>query len=252
MLLIAGCTPGVYQSKPVDGPPAIVPAGLINLPDAIPRDEVPCGGCARPYVIDGVRYQPLASNLGYRERGHASWYGSAFHGNPTATGERYDMFAMTAAHKTLPLPSYARVRNLQNGRQVTVKVNDRGPFHAGRIIDLSYAAAVKLGIDQIGSAPVEVVALPLSAGAVSATNKPVSTVNGVYYQAGAFANPQNARALQVKLLAAGVEPVEIFAVEVNGRRLHRVRVGPVTEDIETLMIARLKDLGLYSPAKDTP
>lgn len=194
----------------------------------------------------------MTSNHGYRERGDASWYGTAFHGKPTATGERYDMFAMTAAHKTLPLPSYVRVRNLQNGHEITVKVNDRGPFRAGRIIDLSYAAAVKLGIDRSGSAAVEVVAVPVQTAALTEPETPLQVVAalpvGDYFQAGAFAERQNAVGLQLKLVATGVEPVTIVKVEVGGRTLHRVRVGPVATDIESLITEKMRDLG-YSAIK---
>lgn len=246
--LLGGCAPAVYQHKPVDGPPDFAHGDLHAVPDAVPRLENPCRGCRRPYVIEGVRYVPLADNQGFRERGVASWYGKAFHGNPTATGEPYDMFAMTAAHKTLPLPSYVRVRNLENGRQVTVKVNDRGPFRAGRVIDLSYAAAVKLGIDQVGRAQVEVVALPVAATMTAITDTAVvmpETVNtGGYYQAGAFANFNNATSVRLKLLAAGIEPVAVVTVEVNGQPLHRVHVGPLTIETESLVLARLRDLGL--------
>jgi rare lipoprotein A len=249
---MGGCTPGVYQHKPVDGPPDFAHGDLHSVPDALPQLEKPCRGCRRPYVIAGIRYEPLADNQGFRERGMASWYGKAFHGNPTATGERYDMLAMTAAHKTLPLPSYVRVKNLENGREVTVKVNDRGPFRPGRVIDLSYAAAVKLGIDQVGSAPVEVVALPVATGVPIATAGPPKAPQawvkpaqvGDYYQAGAFANVDNAKNVRAKLLAAGIEPVAVVTVEVNGRSLHRVHVGPLAIETESLVLARLRDLGL--------
>lgn len=152
-LLLAGCA-----SRPpaVDGPAASTPADLAHTPDAVPQVEpLRLGGPNKPYEVFGVRYQPMTDDRPLRERGLASWYGRKFHGQPTSSGERYDMFAMTAAHKTMPLPSYARVRNPANGREVVVRVNDRGPFHAGRIIDLSYTAALKLGV-LAGVAPVEV------------------------------------------------------------------------------------------------
>jgi len=245
-VLAGGCTPTIHQQKPVDGPPAYIHSDLSAVPDAVPRPETPCRWCTRPYEIAGIRYVPLASSQGYREQGNASWYGTAFHGKPTASGERYDMFAMTAAHKTLPLPSYVRVRNLQNGRQITVKVNDRGPFHTGRIIDLSYAAAVKLGIDKAGSAAVEVVALPATSATELNTPKsaPLQSTSAAYYQAGAFADQQNAVTLKSKLLAAGIKPVTIVIAQVNGRPLHRVRIGPIPNETETLTLARLRDLGL--------
>lgn len=139
-----------------DGPPIAPPTNLAEVPDAEPRVEsIRAAGPNKPYEIAGERYAPLTGDLPYAQRGLASWYGRKFHGRPTASGERYDMYAMTAAHPTLPLPSYARVRNPANGREVVVRVNDRGPFHGGRIIDLSYTAALKLGVLR-GVAPVEV------------------------------------------------------------------------------------------------
>ena len=126
------------------------------MPDAEPRLEPPrSGGPNKPYEVFGRTYTPLAGDTALNERGLASWYGRKFHGRPTSSGEPYDMYAMTAAHKTMPIPSYARVRNPANGREVIVRINDRGPFHAGRVIDLSYTAALKLGVLN-AVAPVEV------------------------------------------------------------------------------------------------
>jgi rare lipoprotein A len=129
----------------VDGPPLSVPPGLAQVPDAVPRVEpLRAGGANKPYQAGGRLYVPIATDLPLVERGGASWYGRKYHGRPTSSGEPYDMFAMTAAHPTMPIPSYARVTNPANGRQVIVRVNDRGPFVPGRIIDLSYTAALKL------------------------------------------------------------------------------------------------------------
>lgn len=139
-----------------DGPDAVLPAGLDTIPDAVPRIEPFHRPAFRPYTVFGQQYVPRTELAPFRERGHASWYGRRFHGNPTSTGEPYDMYAMTAAHPTLPLPSYARVTNVANGRSVIVRINDRGPFLRGRIIDLSYAAAHRLGYINAGSAVVEV------------------------------------------------------------------------------------------------
>jgi rare lipoprotein A len=162
VLALAGCANGPGSgsrsgaSGGGDGPPREVPDGLSDLEDAQPRVEaIREGGPNKPYEVMGVRYQPFTHDRPFIERGLASWYGRKFHGRPTANGETYDMFAMTAAHPTLPLPSYVRVRNPANGREVVVRVNDRGPFHRGRIIDLSYAAAHKLDLLR-GVAPVEV------------------------------------------------------------------------------------------------
>lgn len=139
-----------------DGPPDVSPADLATLPDAQPRLEPLSTRANRPYVVFGQSYVPMVRHAPFRERGVASWYGRKFHGQPTSIGERYDMFAMTAAHPTLPIPSYARVTHLRSGRRVVVRVNDRGPFLNSRVIDLSYAAATRLGYATGGSAEVEV------------------------------------------------------------------------------------------------
>lgn len=139
-----------------DGPPDRVPADIASIPDATPRIEPIKASTSRPYTALGRSYTPLAGDAPFRQRGMASWYGRQFHGNRTASGEIYDMFAMTAAHPTLPLPSYVRVTHLRNGRSVIVRVNDRGPFKHDRVIDLSYVAAAKLGIAGPGTGEVEV------------------------------------------------------------------------------------------------
>jgi rare lipoprotein A len=156
--LLAGCASGPQGGKPGgrDGPEANPPAGLAEVPDAVPRIEpLRTGGPNKPYRVLGRSYTPMTEDLPLQESGLASWYGRKFHGQPTSNGEIYDMYAMTAAHKTMPLPSYARVRNPANGREIIVRVNDRGPFSDGRVIDLSYTAALKLGVLR-GVAPVEV------------------------------------------------------------------------------------------------
>lgn len=155
--VLAGCgTPkqSVYYQD--DGPPDRVPADIASIPDATPRIEPINARTSRPYTALGRSYTPLAGDVPFRQRGLASWYGKQFHGNRTASGEIYDMFAMTAAHPTLPIPSYVRVTHLRNDRSVIVRVNDRGPFKNDRVIDLSYAAAVKLGIAGPGTGEVEV------------------------------------------------------------------------------------------------
>jgi rare lipoprotein A len=169
LALLVGCgSPpkkgGYYKD---DGPQANPPANLASIPDAKPRAEPLHKFANRPYEQFGKNYVPLTSVRPFRQRGIASWYGKRFHGQKTASGEIYDMYAMTAAHPTLPIPSYARVTNLRNGRQVVVRVNDRGPFHSSRVIDLSYAAAYRLGYIEAGSAEVEVEAVvpSVSAGA---------------------------------------------------------------------------------------
>jgi rare lipoprotein A len=143
--------PHYYQN---DGPPAQVPVGLASVPDAVPRVEPINPYANRPYTALGRNYTPDTSDGPFEQRGIASWYGRQYHGNRTASGEPYDMFAMSAAHPTLPIPSYARVTNAQDGRSVVVRINDRGPFVQDRIIDLSYAAALRLGIAGPGSGAV--------------------------------------------------------------------------------------------------
>ena len=154
--LLTACATRPPAPADRDGPDPNPPAGLERTPDAVPRVEpIRTGGPNRPYEVLGRRYEPHTGDVALVERGLASWYGRKFHGRPTALGETYDMHAMTAAHKTMPLPSYARVRNPANGREIIVRVNDRGPFAPGRVIDLSYTAALRLGVLG-GVAPVEV------------------------------------------------------------------------------------------------
>lgn len=164
-IAVAGCSStgggkkggGYYKD---DGPDANPPSNLDQVPDAVPRIEPYASGANRPYVVFGKRYVPDTSGQPYKQRGIASWYGKKFHGNSTSIGESYDMYAMTAAHTTLPLPSYARVTSLVNGKTIIVRVNDRGPFHSDRIMDLSYVAAYKLGIIGPGSGQVVVESIP--------------------------------------------------------------------------------------------
>ena len=153
VLLLAACA---SRRPGTDGPPTRPPAGLNDVPDAVPRVEpLRVGGPNKPYAVLGQRYVPMTSDQPLAEDGGASWYGRKFHGQPTSSGETYDMYAMTAAHKTMPIPSYARVRNPANGREIVVRINDRGPFSPGRVIDLSDTAALKLGV-LAGVAPVQV------------------------------------------------------------------------------------------------
>jgi len=154
VVLASGCATRPPADR--DGPPLNPPPNLAQVPDAEPRIEpIRVGGPNKPYEVLGRRYVPMTRDVPLQESGGASWYGRKFHGRPTSSGEPYDMFAMTAAHKTMPIPSYARVRNPANGREVVVRINDRGPFADGRVIDLSYTAALKLGVLG-GVAPVQV------------------------------------------------------------------------------------------------
>jgi rare lipoprotein A len=147
---------GYYKD---DGPGANPPSNLASIPDASPRSEPLHKYANRPYEVFGRKYVPLASVQPYHQRGVASWYGKRFHGQKTSSGETYDMYAMTAAHPILPIPSYARVTSVRTGKQVIVRINDRGPFHSNRAIDLSYAAAYRLGLIGTGSGEVEIEAI---------------------------------------------------------------------------------------------
>lgn len=210
--------------------PALAPsvrppdADLLALPDPTPIPE-PRAKFGNPpfYEVFGQRYTVLDSARGYLERGVASWYGPDFHGVRTSMGEPYDMYGMTAAHKTLPLPAYARVTNLRNGRSIVVRINDRGPFKANRIIDLSYAAALKLDMVREGTTLVEVRALEPGDAPPAEPPRPVA----IYAQAGAFGVEDNALKLRDRLVAAGLGPVFVRADVVGGRTLYRVRLGPI-------------------------
>jgi len=219
------------------------PVDLGSIADAIPKAEARSAKGNPPfYTVLGKRYFVLKSAEGYAERGVASWYGPGFHAQSTSNGERYDMYAMSAAHKTLPLPSYVQVTNLQNGRSVTVRVNDRGPFKDGRIIDLSYTAAAKLGMLRDGTAFVEVRAVSVSD---RPQETPIAPTTALFVQAGAFAAEANATKLVSDLRAQGIANAKVRADQVDGRTLYRVRVGPVPSVLEfDRALARLKKLGI--------
>ncbi|MBI3574400.1 MAG: septal ring lytic transglycosylase RlpA family protein [Gammaproteobacteria bacterium] len=232
-----------------DGPDAAPAADVSKVPDAVPQREPRAAYGNNNYTALGVRYTPMPDAKGYRERGVASWYGKKFHGHPTSSREPYDMYAMTAAHKTLPLPSYVRVHNLQNGRAVIVRVNDRGPFLHDRVIDLSYAAAYKLGIVGTGTGLVEVEAVePEETTPVAVTTQPatlpprhpgleiVSTAAAdasppppkLYLQIGAFTRSENAENLRARLEQAAFKPVFVQPPANATAPLYRVRIGPLT------------------------
>jgi rare lipoprotein A len=252
-----------------DTPPAVAvpertapppPANLDAITDPVPRVE-PRSTRGNPvsYEVFGKRYHVLASAEGYKERGIASWYGPDFHARPTSSGEPYDMYGMTAAHKTLPIPAYARVTNLSNGRSVVVRINDRGPFVGNRIIDLSYTAAHKLDMWRAGTAFVEVevltpgapadIARDLTAAVTSATPAaPTTGLTGpvLYLQVGAFGIADNAAKLADRLRAAGIGLVGV-AGPTGTPPLHRVRIGPITDVAAyDAMAERVEKLGLTS------
>jgi rare lipoprotein A len=219
----------------------------------------------KPYQVGGRWYYPLQSAAGYDETGTASWYGNKFHGRKTANGERYDMYAMSAAHKTLPMPTLVRVTNLENGRQIVVRVNDRGPFVKNRLIDLSYAAAKALGYDGKGTAHVRVQALdgapanshiaaapgpapairhpaPRPAAPVPTARRAAAPAGHMYVQLGAFASAANAERLQRSLL--GHYPgVRVFQPTSLRPGMYRVRIGPISDvkRIEALMLSLQND-----------
>lgn len=217
-IAVAGCSStggrkkggGYYKD---DGPDANPPSNLDQVPDAVPRIEPYASGANRPYVVFGQRYVPDTSGQPYKQRGIASWYGKKFHGNSTSIGESYDMYAMTAAHTTLPIPSYARVTSLVNGKTIVVRVNDRGPFHSDRIMDLSYVAAYKLGIIGPGSGQVVVESIPqeeirrLASQGAPAAPEPASATGSMPVMAPIAATPVALTAEPLPGPAPGSAPV---------------------------------------------
>lgn len=236
--ILAGCSTTDRRPSSTSVPVPSPPKDVAAIPDAVPRFE-PRSKRGNPafYEVMGKRYTVLASAEGYLERGVASWYGPNFHGALTSMGERYDMYGMTGAHKTLPLPAYARVTNLSNGRSVVVRINDRGPFVANRIIDLSYTAAAKLDMLRAGTTLVEVRTLVPGESDEGLTRASQSPPPELYIQAGAFAEENNALRLVERLRAAGIGNAFVMAPAQRGTRLFRVRVGPITSTAEFDRIA---------------
>lgn len=238
VLALAGCSstpPAKQASTPAapqgggyyldDGPEATPPANLDAVPDAVPRVEPLHRFANRTYVALGNTYTPLTERRAYSEEGLASWYGRRFHGKKTASGEPYDMYAMTAAHPTLAIPSYARVTALDSGKSVVVRINDRGPFHSKRVIDLSYTAAHKLGYLKRGSTRVRVESLDPAAYDTQGE----TLMEGVYLQVGAFSSADNARQLLDRLARELELDASRTRLVMNGS-LHRVQLGPYASD----------------------
>jgi rare lipoprotein A len=256
-LAVAAGLAGCLSTRPQPTPPYTAPPESVTppppipgaVPDAIPRIE-PRARTGNPpfYSVFGKRYYVLSSSVGYWERGVASWYGPGFHKVRTSTGERYDMYAMTAAHRTLPLPAYVRVTNLQNGRSVVVRVNDRGPFVGNRIIDLSYSAAAKLDMLRNGTAMVDVRTIEPSPQppVVTASNgAPAAASTALFVQAGAFSDPANAERLAEKLRGGSYGKVFVRDDQIAGRRMYRVRIGPVPNVAEfDRVVAALERAGI--------
>lgn len=257
-LILAACAGspfnGSYDSKKSfakrrDSAP-LLPLNPAYIRDAEPRPEViKRAGNKSPYTVLGKTYRVMASSYNYKEDGYGSWYGTKFHGRNTSNGERYSLYEMTAAHKTLPIPCYVKVTNLENGLTAVVRVNDRGPFHEERIIDLSYAAATKLGYAAKGTARLRVEIIntdqAINKAAVNAPKKAAPMIlNARYLQAGAFKSYQSALSFQKQLQAVLVNPVQI---KPGTRALYRVHIGPVaTTDIEQVKLA-VKDAHLGIP-----
>jgi peptidoglycan lytic transglycosylase len=217
-----------------------------GLEDAKPRYETPRkAGNKSPYTVWGKSYQVIDSNGGYVQRGVASWYGEKFHGHKTSNGETFNMYAMSAAHKSLRIPSYARVTNLDNGRSVVVRVNDRGPFHGDRLIDLSYAAAKKLGYLGTGTARVEVAAITVRPdgsmtlagqpfGDNSASEPTVGAAEALFVQVGSFSQRDSAQTLLDRVRQVVGSPLRLKEVVTTEGRFHRVQVGPFSDESEAL------------------
>lgn len=274
LLLVGSCQSGGFRG---DGPPS-GSARIPELPgDAIPRREARSRyGNGPVYEVFGKRYNVMPSSRGYQERGVASWYGTKFHGNLTSSREPYDMHAMTAAHKTLPLPSYVRVRNLRNDKSVIVRVNDRGPFVNNRIIDLSYSAAKKLDMIRDGTSLVEVTAISLDTQSgdrptrqavppapeaspplvsLPSTQPPAmpppaqtSTEHKIFVQVGAFGDRANAERRLGALVAAGIGNAFIHEDSSSSPALLRVRIGPVAGVVQyDILVEQLENIGIPDP-----
>lgn len=268
-LTVAGCGGNKVKG---DGPPS----GSTRIPD-LPGDAVPRReqrskyGNGPVYEVLGKRYEVMPSSKGYQERGVASWYGKKFHGNLTSNREVYDMYQMTAAHKTLPLPTYVRVTNLQNDKSIIVRVNDRGPFVHNRIIDLSYAAALKLDMIKDGTSMVEVTAINLDAPqgdrpvriadppAPPAAESRASSLpqasslqqersHDIFVQVGAFGERANAERRLGALSVAGIKKAFIHEEQTSGQTLYRVRIGPIADVVQyDVLVEELERIGITDP-----
>lgn len=241
-LLLVALTAGCGTFDAGDGPPprerGVTPSTRVPGPE--PKSAY---GNPRFYEVQGSRYYVSHSADGYRERGVASWYGRKFHGRRTSSGETYDMHAMTAAHKTLPLPTWVRVTHLSNGRSIVVRVNDRGPFVDNRLIDLSYAAARELGMVEAGTGLVEVEALDFDAPVMAGDD--VAASEPLYMQVGAFAERANAERRLGQLETAGLTGVFVMRAATDRGAVYRVRIGPIgsVEAFDSIT-AQLADAGI--------
>lgn len=263
-LLIVGCATRPPESKAPGDPdqPAVADRDAIrdgaplrhirpeDVRDAVPRpDPILALGNISPYTVLGETYHILPGLADYRERGIASWYGTKFHGQKTSNGEIFDLYAASAAHKTLPIPCYARVTNLENGRSIVVRVNDRGPFHSDRLIDLSYGAAVKLGFMEVGTAPVEVEVINL-AGIDDRRDTPLGSYR--FVQLGAFGSESSAQRLRAELATLVASPVAVSPVDTGSGLLYRVRIGPMQSNEEILLVQQRLEASGYTGTQLLP
>ena len=241
--LMVGCQSSLTSKRMIDFEPADPPAGLENLPDPIVRDEERLSaGNTSPYSVLGETYTVLSDAAGYVNEGYASWYGSKFHGRQTANGERYDMYALTAAHRRLPIPSYVRVTNLDNGRNTIVRVNDRGPFHADREIDLSYAAAVKLDFEKVGTARVRIEVIELEAQTPSKSAE--SSIMARYFVQTRTLNDFDV-ADAVTQVFSRISNATPSVVRIADEGRYRVRAGPLASRVQAerlLALAVMHDI----------
>jgi rare lipoprotein A len=254
--------PAGRYSQDRDSTPGGPPPDVSKIPEPVPKVEPASQyGNKSPYTVLGETYRVLPDAKGYVERGIASWYGNKFHGYTTSTFEKYDMYAYSAAHKTLPLPSYARVTNLENGKSVVVRVNDRGPFVANRVIDLSYVAAIKLGVWPKGTAMVEVRAIdaahpdapPVAPTTVAARTPTAAAPEktpkpALYLQVGAYSDRANAEHAAAKVKAAQLGDVRVVTATVDRKTVQRVRLGPIRDVAEAdRLTPKIRALGLGEP-----
>jgi rare lipoprotein A len=244
-LVLSACAGDGGQTKESADGPSARKIKASDVRDAVPAAEPRARyGNRSPYEVLGKKYTVMASNQGYQKRGIASWYGSKFHGRRTSSGEPFDMHLATAAHRSLPLPTYAEVTNLDNGKKVIVKINDRGPFHEDRLIDLSYGAAVKIGMASTGTARVDVRAISFEKKAPVGPKTKVA--DGTFLQIGAFGNRDSAEQLAGRMMEERMQPVSIQ----KGNNLYKVWIGPYeTQSDITLAVNRLIELGYERPHK---
>jgi len=240
--------PSRYQQAQDGAPP--LPIDPVDVKDAVPRpDPILSVGNASPYEVNGVKYDVLDDYKSYKVRGTASWYGAKFHGHKTSNGEIYDLYLASAAHKTLPIPCFARVTNLDNGKSIIVRVNDRGPFHSDRVIDLSYGAAVKLGYMEAGTARVEVEVVDV----IGVDDRRDSVAGDYrYLQLGAYSTEDSARRLQDSLQALLAPPVFVSEVQSGANLLYRVRIGPMSDAVELESVQKQLRMAGYDGGQPLP